>query len=64
MTTHLNSAPIEVLEATLCQDCQQSNMAEYSCQSYLKDNHPICVDCCHCPEHDECEPCTFWKEEN
>lgn len=61
---HLNSAPIEVLELTLCKTCNTNNMAEYSCRDELKSNVALCVDCCHCPEHDECDPCEYWVEEN
>jgi hypothetical protein len=61
---HLMDATIEELLDTACQDCLGSNMAEYSCRDELKNNRPICIDCCHCPEHDECDPCTFWKEVN
>ena len=62
MNTHLNSAPIEVLEATLCEDCKHPdmNMAEYACQSFLQDNQAVCTDCCKCFAHHgngECECC-------
>ena len=59
---HMTDYTIEELEATLCQDCGVNNMAEYVCRDEYKSNQPICVDCCHCPEHDECDPCTFWVE--
>lgn len=50
---HLMDASIEELEATLCEDCNKANMAEYSCQTHLKDNQPVCIDCCGCPEHED-----------
>ena len=62
MSTHLSDAPIEVLEATLCQECKEANMAEYACRDEIKSNTPICVDCCHCSEHDQCDPCEYWIE--
>jgi hypothetical protein len=59
---HLADAPIEELEATLCENCNEANMAEYACRDEIKSNRPICVDCCHCSEHDQCDPCTYWVE--
>ena len=46
----------------LCQDCGTAEIDEYGCQGYMKSGEPICVDCCHCDEHDECDPCEYWVE--
>jgi len=62
MNKHLSDYTIEELGATSCQDCKVANMAEYACRDEIKGNTPICVDCCHCPEHDQCDPCAYWVE--
>jgi hypothetical protein len=61
---HLMDASIEELLDTVCEDCLVNNMAEYACRTHLKDNQPVCVDCCHCPEDDQCDPCPYSVEEN
>jgi hypothetical protein len=61
---HLMDASIEELLDTACEDCLVNNMAEYACRTHLKDNQPVCVDCCHCPEDDQCDPCPYAVEED
>ena len=60
MLKHLRDLTSDELLAILCQDCGVNNMAEYACRMEQKDNVPLCVDCCHCPDDDECDPCTYW----
>ena len=59
---HMTEYTLEELEATLCQDCSVNNMAEYACRDEIKSNVALCVDCCHCSEHDVCDPCEYWVE--
>ena len=59
---HLCDLTSDELLTILCQDCKKNNMAEYACRDEYKSNVPLCIDCCHCPEHDECEPCEYWVE--
>jgi hypothetical protein len=45
---HLRDYTLEELETTTCEDCLVNSMAEYACINYIKDNTPVCVDCCGC----------------
>jgi hypothetical protein len=36
------------LSATVCEYCSEKNLGEYACATCIKDNEPICVDCCGC----------------
>ena len=45
---HLRDYTLEELEATTCEDCLVNSMAEYACINYIKDNEPVCIDCCGC----------------
>jgi hypothetical protein len=49
-------------EGWVCQDCETAPIDEYGCQSSMKSGEPICIDCCHCSDHDQCDNCEHWVE--
>lgn len=49
----LSSMTAAEIEQVQCFDCDEFNIWEYACYTYFKDNDPICVFCCECPEHIE-----------
>lgn len=48
---HLKEFSLEELEATECVYCA-NNMAEYACPNCIKDNDPVCTECCGCCDED------------
>ena len=38
------------LASISCRDCDQNNLGWNICRLYLKNNEPICSDCCECGE--------------
>jgi hypothetical protein len=40
-------------EGWLCMDCDTAPIDEYGCQAFMKSGEPVCIDCCHCADHDE-----------
>jgi hypothetical protein len=49
---HLRDMTWQQLAEILCEDCRNPdmNMSEYACRTHIKDNQPVCVECCGCCE--------------
>ncbi len=47
---HLRDMTWQQLAEIICEDCRNPdmNMSEYACRTHIKDNQPVCVECCGC----------------